>query len=713
MGYDARADVSTPSHSDSILPSKEAFDPAASPHFEAPFPGPPDVGAPHPSVSPHADRSGEGPPQEPNVGSRAARPLQQRRSFLLGVRSLRNFAQWRRRYGFLVFLLPAALIVATDIAIRGGRITELPPHYLGSYLAAVVESGLFWGLLLFAATTRRGAFRYVATALFVVLSVCAMGTQVYFHSSYSTYLNLDATLFGTSVSESVLGQLRADARNVVTKLSPPLLLAAATVFLARLCVRPKRHKFRGLLQWLVPVALFSVFVIPCSYRKVQASTPDVIYFHAIGGLAKQAMGLGTNTTVQVRPGLRSPPRLPPLTPAVAKKPGRNIIFVLTESVRADVACSGYVENCPTMPETNAAVPGRIPLSQVRSNSSTTAIQLAVLWSGLQPVESREALHKAPLIFDFAHAAGLDTAYWTSHHMMFANSRLWVQDLPTSHKVGATDLDPVADIDLGANDTFLTDRVKRDIGKLKEPFLAVIHYGNTHVPYLVDPAQSPFSPSEDTKDETKNETYRNYYKNAVYLQDKAIGEMLRFIKAAPFGDRTVIVYTSDHGEAFREHGQLGHTGAILDEEIHVPGWVDAPKNTLSDEERSALAKNKDALIFHTDMTPTFLDLMGLLDEPEVQPYLRKMVGGSFVRPFGEERKNMTLGLTNCSGVWGCAYKNWGLMRGSLKVEGREWYAGWRCFDVLRDPLEQTDLGFERCGDLMDAANNLFGEPPSGK
>ena len=634
------------------------------------------------------------------------------------LRALRSFARLRLKYGFLVLFAPTLVIVATDLAIRGDRIVGMQGRYLGSYVAAVLESGLFWGLLLFAATRRRGAFRHVATVLFVVLAMCAMGTQVYFHSSYATYLNLDATLFGTSVSQSVFGQLRADAQNVLTKLAPPLLAAAGLLFVARRAFRPRGHRLGVSLRMLAPVMIVAVFLIPCSYRKVQASTPDVIYFHAMGGLAKQVLGLGTNTAVQVRPGLRSPPRLPALAPrntagALPKKPARNVIFLLTESVRYDAACSAHVEDCPTMPETNAAVPDRIPLSQLRSNSSTTAIQLAVLWSGLQPVASREELHAAPLLFDFAHAAGIDNAYWTSHHMMFANSRLWVQDLPTSHRVGATDLDPLADIDLGANDRYLTERAKREIGELEEPFFAVIHYGNTHVPYMVDPAQSPFQPSEDTKDESKNEVYRNYYKNAVFLQDKAIGEMLRHIKSAPFADRTVIVYTSDHAEAFREHGQLGHTGSILDEEIHVPGWVDAPKGTLSDEERAALVKNKDQLLFHTDFTPTMLDLMGLWDEPSIEKFRGRMAGHSFVRPLGEERKGMTLGLTNCSGVWGCAYKNWGVMRGSLKVEGREWYAGWRCFDVLADPNERTDLGAERCGDLMDHANTLFGEPPSGK
>ena len=54
----------------------------------------------------------------------------------------------------------------------------------------------------------------------------------------------------------------------------------------------------------------------------------------------------------------------------------------------------------------------------------------------------------------------------------------------------------------------------------------------------------------------------------------------------------------------------------------------------------------------------------------------------------------LALTNCTGIWGCAFRNWGMMRGSLKLEGREWDSTWRCYDVLSDPHEQHDLAPER-------------------
>ena len=60
---------------------------------------------------------------------------------------------------------------------------------------------------------------------------------------------------------------------------------------------------------------------------------------------------------------------------------------------------------------------------------------------MRPTESREILHSVPLLWDYARAAGYDTAYWTSQNLMFGNARLYVQDIPVSHRCVATELDP--------------------------------------------------------------------------------------------------------------------------------------------------------------------------------------------------------------------------------------------------------------------------------
>ncbi len=611
--------------------------------------------------------------------------------------ALRVFGRMRRRFGRGLALLPVAAVVVSDIATRGGRLAKLPPKYIGSYSLAVLESSLLWGSLMCACAARKGIFRWVAAVLFVILFTASLGGQRYFHSQYSTYLNLDATLFGTSFTGSVFGQLSADGSNFLWSVAPAFILSIAMIVIVRKLLRPRRMSAR-FARWFSPVAVVAVFFIPVSYRRVQASTPDVIYFHAMGGLIKQLTGV--RTPDQVRPGLRSCPAMP--TMHAKPKVPRNVILLLTESVRADAHCSAYADECKSSPRVNAAIPDRLPLLQLRSNATTTAIQLAVLWSGLEPVESRERLHSVPLLFDYAHAAGLESAYWTSHHMMFANSRLWVQDLPTRFKCGASDIDPTSDLDVGGDDSLLVDRALAELPELKEPFFAVVHVGNTHVPYKVDPNESPFQPSLSSKAPDDNEAYRNYYRNAVYLQDKALGRFLEEVKSSSWGSRTVILFTSDHGEAFREHDQLGHTGSLYDEELHVPGWVYAPAGTLTDEERKNIEARRDIPVFSTDMTPTVLDLLGLWDDEELQPFKKGIVGQSWIRP---PVPQPVLAMTNCSGVWGCAFRNWGVMQDYRKLHAREWDSDWRCFDLKADPEEKHDLGRDGCSDLVPIAERV--------
>ena len=619
---------------------------------------------------------------------------------------LRAFARARRRFAWLIVLSPVLMVLASDFSTRGARLLSLPMHYVGSYAVAVIQSAALWVSLLWISSATRGVSRWAATILFVSLFTLSLGGQLYFYNQYSTYLNLDATLFGTSLAGSVFGQLGADGENLFESVLPPMLIAIMSVAVARRYLRPSRRSLR-VSRVVAPIALLGVLLIPCSYRRVQASTPDVIYFHAIGGLLKELTGVNT-TAPQLRPGLRSPPKLPKLV-ATQTAP-RNVILLLTESVRADAHGSEPRADCAISPEVNAAVPDRIPLLQLRSNSTTTAIQLAVLWSGLEPIETRERLHSVPLLFDFAHAAGFGNAYWTSHHMLFANSRLWVQDLPTDFQCGGSDVEPEADLDLGGDDGLLVDRALSEIPQLREPYFATVHVGNTHVPYKVDPEHSPFQPSESSKDPDNNAAYHNFYKNAVFLQDKHLGRFLRKFKELPMSARTIIIFTSDHGESFREHGHVGHTGALFDEELLVPGWVDAPAGTLTEEERAHLTSRKNEPIFSTDITPTVLDLMGLWDSPEVAKYKLGMVGQSWIRPI---QPQPMLSFTNCSGVWGCAFRNWGVMQGFRKLHAREWDETWGCYDLAADPLEMNNLGASACADLIEYADRTLGGFPGAK
>ena len=156
--------------------------------------------------------------------------------------------------------------------------------------------------------------------------------------------------------------------------------------------------------------------------------------------------------------------------------------------------------------------------------------------------------------------------------------------------------------------------------------------------------------------------------------------------------------------------MGHTFSVFDEEVKVPGFIDAPPGTLSESEAKNLEAKHDAFVFHTDFTPTVLDLMGVWDDPAIAKYKKKMLGVSLLR---EPVSDRPLPMTNCAGVWSCAFENWGFMHKNMKLEARAWDKGWKCYDLDTDPLERTNLGPEACGNLLDHALKAFGRLPGRK
>jgi glucan phosphoethanolaminetransferase (alkaline phosphatase superfamily) len=150
-----------------------------------------------------------------------------------------------------------------------------------------------------------------------------------------------------------------------------------------------------------------------------------LYLNAVGGVLGRAFGI-LEEPEKVRQRQRQSKPLPDLVPRAALP--RNVVLILTESVRSDAVCNAFEEDCAKTPFTNALMPNRLPLQELRSVSSTTATSLAVVTSGLNATADSETMHTWPLLFDYARAAGFDTAYWTSQNLTFGNFALWAQHL---------------------------------------------------------------------------------------------------------------------------------------------------------------------------------------------------------------------------------------------------------------------------------------------
>jgi glucan phosphoethanolaminetransferase (alkaline phosphatase superfamily) len=604
----------------------------------------------------------------------------------------------RQAAGYALLAVPGAAVALLDITLRRDQIAAWSPSTSMAYLGTLLLGAVLWAALVQAAAARDA---WGARALLAAAATMAVGAQLYFFGRYHAYMNPRAVLVGTSMLPSVGQQLWADRAGLVRALLPPiaaaLLLPAMRWRLGG--VSPSQGRMG--LDVALAAMLVAAFAVSVPRGGEQAASPDVLYLASMGNLAS-AHWRHDDQVERAHPGPRTPIPVPAIAlPHRAAGPARrSLLFIVTESVRATSACSVPTPDCATTPYTNVLLPDRFGFSQMRALDSTTAVSLAVLWSGLAPTASREALHSAPLLWEYAHAAGFDTAYWTSQNMFFANSGTWLEGLPLTRWVSATDLDPDPSYEVGADDGKLVDTVLHDLPAMKRPFVGVVHLSNTHFPYVIDPADAPFQPQAQAFGAGDATQVGNRYADAIRRQDALVARLIRGLRAAPGGDAVAVAFVSDHGEQIRERGAIGHTWGVYDEEVRVPFWIDAPPGSVDADARARLRSLQDTPLTQLDVLPTMLDLMGLWDAPEVQHLRGAMPGDSLLRGGTPGRPVV---LTNCSAIFACAFKNWGAIQGFRKLVATQNDTRWSCFDVEHDPHERTDLGAAAgCADLQQLA-----------
>jgi arylsulfatase A-like enzyme len=95
--------------------------------------------------------------------------------------------------------------------------------------------------------------------------------------------------------------------------------------------------------------------------------------------------------------------------------------------------------------------------------------------------------------------------------------------------------------------------------------------------------------------------RDLYDGEVAFVDRNIGRVLELIAASPWGSKTIVVVTSDHGEAFGEHKMWRHGFELWEELVRVPLILKIPG--LPPQH---IATRRSAI----DLVPTLLDLLGV-------------------------------------------------------------------------------------------------------
>jgi arylsulfatase A-like enzyme len=121
------------------------------------------------------------------------------------------------------------------------------------------------------------------------------------------------------------------------------------------------------------------------------------------------------------------------------------------------------------------------------------------------------------------------------------------------------------------------------------FFLYVQYLDPHADYKVHPDAPKFGARA-----------RDLYDSEVAFTDRQLGRLVDYIASKPWADRTTIIVTSDHGEAFGENGMWRHGFELWEVLVRVPLVIHVP----GVEPRRVSARR--SLI---DLVPTMLELMG--------------------------------------------------------------------------------------------------------
>ncbi len=150
----------------------------------------------------------------------------------------------------------------------------------------------------------------------------------------------------------------------------------------------------------------------------------------------------------------------------------------------------------------------------------------------------------------------------------------------------------------------------DTMKPNSPFFLFLHYLDPHDPYdPPSPYDKQFSGALRARSYDPDTLEKlNRYDGEIAFMDHHLGELFSDLRRRGLWDNSIIVIISDHGEQFRERGELGHGFRLYDEELHVLLMVHAPGIEPG--------RVKD-VVNTVDVLPTILDLTQVAPPPGLQ------------------------------------------------------------------------------------------------
>jgi arylsulfatase A-like enzyme len=321
----------------------------------------------------------------------------------------------------------------------------------------------------------------------------------------------------------------------------------------------------------------------------------------------------------------------------SKRP--NIILISADTLRADhLGCYGY--NINTSPHIDKFSKDAVLFLNAKSNAYWTVPSHLSLFTSLYPSVFK--------VWERQKNIGmLDSSYLTLAKILkkhgygtaaFTSGGYVSKDYGFAHS-----FDVYNDDIASKNTKHITEKIinlgTEWIKEQKGNFFLFLHTYETHAPYLppmpfIEEFVVKYTPIshltekhcligleyskigkdakhwfEKTRDENFLKTVVALYDGEIKYLDSIISRLLSKLKRLGVYDNSIVIFLSDHGEAFYEHGSFGH-GNLYEETIRVPLIIHLPKAL----ERYS-GNTIDKIVSLVDVLPTILDICSISYQPK--------------------------------------------------------------------------------------------------
>jgi choline-sulfatase len=415
-----------------------------------------------------------------------------------------------------------------------------------------------------------------------------------------------------------------------------------------------------------------------------------------GGPAGSGLLLRRPILAQPKDALRKSITVAPATPTGAKP--LNVIVYLVDTLRADhLGCYGYAR--PVSPRIDAFAREAVRFQHTVAQSSWTRPSITTILTGLLPRTHgvngrRDALApQAVTLAEMLREKGYRTAGFVTNGNVAKSFGLGqgfetYHLLPRKHSA-ATDVNAEAA-------AWLETGWKKDA-----PFFLFLHTVEPHAPYNPPlPFRQRFAPSVKDEHLTHMKVLLRLHENKlaatpelrrdlmdlydaeIAANDAAFGDLIDLLVQRGLWEDTVIVFVSDHGEEFLDHGGWEHGKTLHAEMLDVPLIVRVPG--------MAGGKVVERQAQHADVASTILDLLGLPIAPHLEgrSLLSWMAGKD--APAKDEMEEEAFSWLDERGFRAASVTTpaWRLIENRVPTPGRLLY------DRKADAAERSDLARQR-------------------